>query len=98
MSGDFLIQLAAQGTQMFMVLLIAPLAIGVTRRVKARLMRREGALFGGGVSRANIHPAIDEGRIDADDLDRPPRGERQRGGRLARSGRSEQAGDRRDFA
>ncbi|HSI02269.1 MAG TPA: NADH-quinone oxidoreductase subunit H, partial [Reyranella sp.] len=28
---------------MFLVLLIAPLAVGVTRRVKARLTRRRGA-------------------------------------------------------
>ncbi|SJZ95957.1 Formate hydrogenlyase subunit 4 [Enhydrobacter aerosaccus] len=43
MTGDFLIQLLAQGTQMFMVLLIAPLTVGVVRRVKAILMRRQGA-------------------------------------------------------
>jgi hypothetical protein len=32
MTGDLLIQLLAQGTQMLLVLLIAPLAVGVTRR------------------------------------------------------------------
>ena len=35
-------QFLAQGAQMFLVLLMAPLAVGVTRRVKARLMRRQG--------------------------------------------------------
>jgi formate hydrogenlyase subunit 4 len=33
----------AQGAQMFLVLLIAPAVVGITRRVKARLMRRRGA-------------------------------------------------------
>lgn len=35
--------LLAQTAQMFLVLLIAPAVVGVTRRVKARLMRRRGA-------------------------------------------------------
>ena len=43
MTGDLVVQMLAQGAQMFFVLLIAPLAVGVVRRVKARLMRREGA-------------------------------------------------------
>ncbi|MFI5000033.1 MAG: respiratory chain complex I subunit 1 family protein, partial [Reyranellales bacterium] len=43
MIGDLVVQLLAQGAQMFFVLLIAPLAVGVVRRVKARLMRRQGA-------------------------------------------------------
>jgi formate hydrogenlyase subunit 4 len=33
----------AQGTQMFLVLLLAPLLTGVVRKVKARLQRRQGA-------------------------------------------------------
>ncbi|WIM11227.1 NADH-quinone oxidoreductase subunit H [Enhydrobacter sp.] len=43
MTGDLVVQFLAQGAQMFLVLLIAPLAVGVVRRVKARLMRRRGA-------------------------------------------------------
>jgi formate hydrogenlyase subunit 4 len=43
MTADIVVQFLAQGAQMFLVLLIAPLALGVTRRVKARLMRRQGA-------------------------------------------------------
>ncbi len=35
--------LAAQGAQMALVLLLAPLLIGFTRKVKARLLRRRGA-------------------------------------------------------
>jgi formate hydrogenlyase subunit 4 len=35
--------LLAQGTQMFLVLLLAPLLTGVVRKVKARLQRRRGA-------------------------------------------------------
>jgi formate hydrogenlyase subunit 4 len=42
MSRDLFVQLLAQGAQMFFVLLIAPFVVGVTRRVKARLMRRQG--------------------------------------------------------
>ena len=42
MTGDLVVQLLAQGAQMTFVLLIAPLAVGVVRRVKARLMRRQG--------------------------------------------------------
>ena len=38
-----ILDLAAQGVQMFLVLLVAPLIIGVTRKVKARLLRRRGA-------------------------------------------------------
>jgi len=34
--------LAAQGVQMFLVLLVAPLMLGITRKVKARLLRRRG--------------------------------------------------------
>lgn len=43
MTRDLVVQLLAQGAQMFFVLLIAPLAVGVVRQVKARLMRRQGA-------------------------------------------------------
>jgi formate hydrogenlyase subunit 4 len=43
MTGDLVLQVLAQGAQMFFVLLIAPLAIGVVRQIKARLMRRQGA-------------------------------------------------------
>ena len=37
-----ILQLAAQAVQMFLVLAIAPLVLGVTRKVKARLLRRIG--------------------------------------------------------
>src|SRR6185312_16796455 len=43
MTAEVAVQFLAQGAQMALVLLIAPLAVGVTRRVKARLMRRQGA-------------------------------------------------------
>ncbi len=39
---DSLLSLVGQGAQMFLVLLIAPAAAGLTRLVKARLMRRRG--------------------------------------------------------
>ena len=42
MTRDLVVQFLAQGAQMAFVLLIAPLAVGVVRRVKARLMRRQG--------------------------------------------------------
>jgi formate hydrogenlyase subunit 4/hydrogenase-4 membrane subunit HyfE len=42
MTRDLILQFLAQGAQMTFVLLIAPLAVGVVRRVKARLMRRQG--------------------------------------------------------
>ena len=42
MTRDLVVQFLAQGAQMTLVLLIAPLAVGVVRRVKARLMRRQG--------------------------------------------------------
>ena len=42
MTGDLVVQFLAQGAQMTFVLLLAPLAVGVVRRVKARLMRRQG--------------------------------------------------------
>ena len=42
MTRDLLVQFLAQGAQMTLVVLIAPLAAGVVRRVKARLMRRQG--------------------------------------------------------
>ncbi len=38
-----IIDLAEQGLQMFLVLAVAPLILGVTRKVKARLLRRRGA-------------------------------------------------------
>ncbi len=34
---------AAQGVQMFLVLALAPLLVGFTRKVKARLLRRRGS-------------------------------------------------------
>jgi len=40
--GDF----AAQALQMFLVLLVAPLILGITRKVKARLLRRRGPSIG----------------------------------------------------
>ena len=39
---SLLLSLLAQGAQMFLVLLIAPAVVGVTRIVKARLLRRKG--------------------------------------------------------
>ena len=51
MTRDLVVQLLAQGAQMTFVLLIAPLAVGVVRRVKARLMRRQGAAAAAGLSR-----------------------------------------------
>jgi formate hydrogenlyase subunit 4 len=36
-------EIAAQGLQMLLVLLVAPLMLGITRKVKARLLRRVGA-------------------------------------------------------
>ena len=42
MSRELALQVLAQGAQMTFVLLIAPLAVGVVRLVKARLMRRQG--------------------------------------------------------
>ena len=38
-----ILNLLAQGTQMFLVLLLAPLLTGLTRKLKARLQRRRGA-------------------------------------------------------
>ena len=38
-----ILDLAAQALQMFLVLAVAPLVLGVTRKVKARLLRRIGA-------------------------------------------------------
>ncbi len=43
MTRNLVVQFLAQGAQMLLVLLLGPLAVGVTRRVKARLMRRQGA-------------------------------------------------------
>ncbi|MBN8907575.1 MAG: NADH-quinone oxidoreductase subunit H, partial [Rhodospirillales bacterium] len=37
-----ILDLLAQGAQMLLVLALAPLVIGVTRKVKARLLRRIG--------------------------------------------------------
>jgi len=39
---DLIIALAVQGTQMALVLALAPLLLGFTRKVKARLLRRRG--------------------------------------------------------
>lgn len=39
---ELIISLVGQGIQMFLVVLIAPAVVGVTRIVKARLMRRQG--------------------------------------------------------
>jgi formate hydrogenlyase subunit 4 len=36
------LELAAQGAQMFLVLLLAPLLVGLVRKVKAQLLRRKG--------------------------------------------------------
>lgn len=60
-----------------------------------QMVRHARALFARRLRGADIHVAVDERRIDADDLDRAARGERQRRGRLARCGGAEQAGDRR---
>lgn len=60
-----------------------------------QVMRHARALVARRLRGADIHVAVDERRIDADDLDRATRGERQRRGRLARCGGAEQAGDRR---
>jgi formate hydrogenlyase subunit 4 len=38
-----ILDVAEQGLQMFLVLLVAPFILGVTRKVKARLLRRRGA-------------------------------------------------------
>jgi formate hydrogenlyase subunit 4 len=40
---EVIAELAAQAVQMFLVLAIAPAVIGLTRKVKARLLRRRGA-------------------------------------------------------
>ena len=37
-----IVDLAAQALQMFLVLALAPLVLGITRKVKARLLRRAG--------------------------------------------------------
>ncbi len=60
-----------------------------------QMMRRHRAFVGGRLGGADIHLAIHERRIDADDFHRPPRGERERGGGLAGCGRAEQARDNR---
>jgi formate hydrogenlyase subunit 4 len=39
---QFILDLFLQGVQMVLVLLVAPLVLGVTRKVKARLLRRRG--------------------------------------------------------
>jgi formate hydrogenlyase subunit 4 len=39
---DLIHDLAVQGAQMFLVLLLAPLLLGFTRKVKARMLRRRG--------------------------------------------------------
>jgi formate hydrogenlyase subunit 4 len=39
---DLILGLVAQGAQMMLVLLLAPLLLGYTRKVKARLLRRQG--------------------------------------------------------
>jgi formate hydrogenlyase subunit 4 len=39
---DLILQLMAQGVQMVLVLLLAPLLLGYTRKVKAHLLRRRG--------------------------------------------------------
>jgi formate hydrogenlyase subunit 4 len=39
---DFILDLLLQGVQMTLVLVVAPLVLGVTRKVKARLLRRIG--------------------------------------------------------
>ena len=37
-----ILELTAQGAQMLLVLMLAPLLLGYTRKVKARLLRRRG--------------------------------------------------------
>ena len=37
-----ILDIAVQGTQMLLVLMLAPLLTGVVRKVKARLLRRRG--------------------------------------------------------
>ena len=39
---DLILDLAVQGAQMLLVLVLAPLLLGFTRKVKARLLRRRG--------------------------------------------------------
>ena len=39
---DLIFELLAQGAQMAVVLLLAPLLLGYTRKLKARLLRRRG--------------------------------------------------------
>ena len=39
---DLMLSLAVQGLQMFLVLFLAPLLLGFTRKAKARLLRRRG--------------------------------------------------------
>ena len=39
---DLMLSLAVQGIQMFLVLILAPLLLGFTRKAKARLLRRQG--------------------------------------------------------
>ena len=60
-----------------------------------QVVRHRGALARARLGGADVHAAIDERRVDADDLDRMARrerrGDRQRGGALARRGRSGQA-------
>jgi formate hydrogenlyase subunit 4 len=41
--GETFVLLLGQAIQMFMVLLVAPAITGITRRTKARFMRRQGA-------------------------------------------------------
>ena len=60
-----------------------------------QVVRHGGALGGARLGGADVHAAVDERRVDADDLDRTPRrergGDRQRGRALARCRRSGQA-------
>ena len=46
---DVILELAVQGVQMLLVLVLAPLLLGFTRKVKARLLRRQGP---------PVHPAL----------------------------------------
>ena len=39
---DLILEFAIQGVQMMLVLALAPLLLGFTRKVKARLLRRQG--------------------------------------------------------
>ena len=55
-----------------------------------QVVRDRGPLGQRRLGGADVHAAIDQRRVDADDLDRPVRGQGHRCGALARGGRAEQ--------